>query len=168
MAKSRPQRLRTAFCVVRRSDQNWCVARKPQLQPQPQLSPQTLDASDWSVPFLHIQYTSAARSGQPHPLNALEENTLPHVPRMSRMMRIQRQLLPPKQLFIVFPPISFSARLLRVTAAEYVFFVFCGLYYIVCSFLRFCAVKMGDHAVFLQIFFPTRGPFGCQTKRSLL
>ena len=105
------------------------MPRSGQLQPQPQLSPEphTLFTSDCSVPFLHMQYARAARSGQPQPLNALEENTFPHVPRMSRIMRIQRQRLPPKQQFIVFPPIAFpQTGVWREIAAEYVTFVFCG------------------------------------------
>ncbi len=55
------------------------------LQPQP-----PLPKSEPSVPFLHIQYARAARIGQPHPVKMLEENTPEHVPRMSRIMRIQR------------------------------------------------------------------------------
>ena len=54
------------------------------LQPQP---PPFLPKS---VPFLVMQNTRAARIGQPHPVKMLEENKPLPVPKMSRIMRIQR------------------------------------------------------------------------------
>lgn len=158
------------FCAIGFKTCLRLMPRSGQLQPQPQLSPEphTLFTSDCSVPFLHMQYARAARSGQPQPLNALEENTFPHVPRMSRIMRIQRQRLPPKQQFIVFPPISISAMRLRVTAAGMYWSIFLRSMLHIMSFCMYLCFCSGHDAWFCKSFCPTCGPFGCQIRVSLL